>query len=159
MRQGRPQASDDYFYARFRLRCIRRAVRRRRLADHLRPFAGPLSRDRTYPGVECSRGMQYNGCWASNALRNISCNVGWDGMLQRNSTCNSNLTSERNEYHDLIWSIDMLNGVSTTGRNSLIQAYGLFWRLDEIDWSPGRGSRDWHLYGRNGANSSKIKVV
>ncbi len=68
---------------RLRLRCIRRAVRRRRLADHLRPFAGPLSRDRTYPGVECSRGMQYNGCWASNALRNISCNVGWDGMLEK----------------------------------------------------------------------------
>jgi hypothetical protein len=53
----------------------------------------------------------------------------------------------------------MLSGGITTGRNSLIQAYGLFWRVDEIDWSPGRGSRDWHLYGRNGANSSKIRVA
>jgi hypothetical protein len=46
-----------------------------------------------------------------------------------------------------------------TARNSLIQAYGLFWRNDEINWSPGKGRRDWHLYGRNGANTSKLRVV
>ncbi|WP_456634490.1 GIY-YIG nuclease family protein [Bradyrhizobium sp. USDA 10063] len=44
-------------------------------------------------------------------------------------------------------------------RNSLIQAYGLFWRVDEINWSPGKGRHDWHLYGRNGAQASKIKVA
>lgn len=45
-------------------------------------------------------------------------------------------------------------------RNALIQAYGLFWRADEINWSPGKGNRsDWRLYGRLGANSGKLQVA
>jgi hypothetical protein len=50
--------------------------------------------------------------------------------------------------------------VRTQTRNSLIQAFGLFWRADEIDWSPGRGRRyAWRLYGRRGSNSSKLEVA
>jgi len=30
----------------------------------------------------------------------------------------------------------------------LIKAYGVFWRADEIDWRPGRGS-PFRLVGRN----------
>jgi hypothetical protein len=45
-------------------------------------------------------------------------------------------------------------------RSSLIQAYGLFWRADEINWMPGKGHRyDWRLYGRRGSNSKKLQVA
>lgn len=45
-------------------------------------------------------------------------------------------------------------------RSALIQAYGLFWREDEIDWSPGRGKRyDWRLYGRRGSTSKKLQIA
>lgn len=45
-------------------------------------------------------------------------------------------------------------------RNALIQAYGLFWRPDEINWSPGTGNRyGWRLYGRRGATSKKLQVA
>jgi len=45
-------------------------------------------------------------------------------------------------------------------RTTLIQAYGLFWRADEIDWTPGYGKRyAWRLYGRLGANSKKLQVA
>jgi hypothetical protein len=45
-------------------------------------------------------------------------------------------------------------------RNALIQAYGLFWRVDEIVWSPGKGNRyDWRLYGRRGATTKKLQVA
>jgi hypothetical protein len=48
----------------------------------------------------------------------------------------------------------------TQTRSSLIQAYGLFWRADEIDWSPGKGHRyDWRLYGRRGSNHGKLEVT
>jgi hypothetical protein len=47
-----------------------------------------------------------------------------------------------------------------TNRNALIQAYGLFWRRDEIDWNPGKGKRyDWRLYGRRGANRGNSRVA
>ena len=32
-------------------------------------------------------------------------------------------------------------GYWLAGDNMLIRAYGLFWRCDEVDWLPGRGSR------------------
>ncbi|MFZ3357873.1 MAG: GIY-YIG nuclease family protein [Xanthobacteraceae bacterium] len=45
-------------------------------------------------------------------------------------------------------------------RHSLIQAFGLFWRADEINWSPGTGKRyDWRLYGRRGATSKKLQIA
>jgi hypothetical protein len=52
-----------------------------------------------------------------------------------------------------------MNKVGKT-RSSLIQAYGLFWRADEIDWSPGRGNRyDWRLYGRRGSNTGTLEIA
>lgn len=40
-----------------------------------------------------------------------------------------------------------------------ITSYGLFWREDEIDWSPGQGNKNsFRLLGRVGANRGKIKV-
>lgn len=45
-------------------------------------------------------------------------------------------------------------------RNALIQAFGLFWRVDEINWLPGIGHRyDWRLYGRRGATTNKLQVA
>jgi hypothetical protein len=50
----------------------------------------------------------------------------------------------------------MQNGKTHT----LIQAYGLFWRRDEINWNPGQGKRyDWRLYGRRGANRGTLQVA
>jgi hypothetical protein len=46
--------------------------------------------------------------------------------------------------------------MSTAQRRAVIQAYGLFWRADEIDW--GRGKR-FGLYGRLGAKSNNLRVV
>lgn len=45
-------------------------------------------------------------------------------------------------------------------RSSLIQAYGLFWRSDEVHWSPGKGDKTyWRLYGRRGAIRENLRVV
>jgi hypothetical protein len=45
-------------------------------------------------------------------------------------------------------------------RDALIQAYGLFWRCDEINWNPGMGkSNEWRLLGRRGAISGKLKIA
>ena len=40
-----------------------------------------------------------------------------------------------------------------------VTSYGLFWRADEIEWSPGRGARNaFCLYGRIGKNRGSISV-
>jgi hypothetical protein len=45
-------------------------------------------------------------------------------------------------------------------KRALIQAYGLFWHREEIDWNPGRGKRyDWRLYGRQGAHRQTLQVA
>ena len=42
----------------------------------------------------------------------------------------------------------------------LIRAYGLFWREDEIDWSPGSGNKSaFRLLGRHGANLPGLRVA
>lgn len=42
----------------------------------------------------------------------------------------------------------------------LIKAYGLFWRADEVDWQPGRGSRvQFRLLGRRGSNRGSLEIV
>lgn len=47
-----------------------------------------------------------------------------------------------------------------SNKRALIQAYGLFWRRDEIDWNPGKGKRyEWRLYGRRGANRGTLRVA
>lgn len=43
--------------------------------------------------------------------------------------------------------------------SALIQAYGLFWRRDEIDWQPGKGNDIWRLYGRRGANRGTLQAA
>jgi hypothetical protein len=44
--------------------------------------------------------------------------------------------------------------------NSLIHAYGLFWRRDEIDWTPGAGnSGKFRLLGRSGSNKGNLRVI
>jgi hypothetical protein len=45
----------------------------------------------------------------------------------------------------------------------IIKAFGLFWRADEINWSPGGGntvdiSKQFRLLGRRGANKGTLKV-
>lgn len=41
-----------------------------------------------------------------------------------------------------------------------ITSYGLFWREDEIDWSPGSGIKNsFRLLGRVGANRGSIRVA
>jgi hypothetical protein len=45
-------------------------------------------------------------------------------------------------------------------KRALIQAYGLFWRRDEINWNPGTGNRyDFRLYGRRGSNRANVLVA
>lgn len=42
----------------------------------------------------------------------------------------------------------------------LIQAYGLFWRADEVEWLPGRGVKgEFRLLGRIGANRGTLRVA
>jgi hypothetical protein len=42
----------------------------------------------------------------------------------------------------------------------LIRAYVLFWRRDEINWSPGSGQRDeFQLLGRKGTNRGTIRLA
>lgn len=40
----------------------------------------------------------------------------------------------------------------------LIKAYGLFWREDEVDWSPGQG-KPFRLLGRKGSNLPGLRVA
>lgn len=40
----------------------------------------------------------------------------------------------------------------------LIRNYGLFWRLDEVDWKPGRGNV-FELLGRRGKNNPNLLIA
>lgn len=43
---------------------------------------------------------------------------------------------------------------------SIIRAYGLFWRQDEINWYPGGGKKsDFCLLGRRGATKGTLRLV
>jgi hypothetical protein len=43
---------------------------------------------------------------------------------------------------------------------SPIHAFGLFWKVDEIDWFPGKGKKDsFQLLGRQGKNTGKIRMA
>jgi hypothetical protein len=39
----------------------------------------------------------------------------------------------------------------------IIGAYGLFWREDEVIWSPGKGNT-FHLYGRRNKNKGTVSI-
>jgi hypothetical protein len=42
----------------------------------------------------------------------------------------------------------------------LINAYGLFWRADEVTWNPGRGRRrQFRLLGRRGSNRPGLRLA
>ena len=41
----------------------------------------------------------------------------------------------------------------------LIQNYGLFWKVNEIDWFPGGGSRGFRLLGRRGSRSANLELA
>jgi hypothetical protein len=41
----------------------------------------------------------------------------------------------------------------------MITSYGLFWRADEINWRPGRGTSGFRLLGRRGVNRPGIEVT
>lgn len=42
----------------------------------------------------------------------------------------------------------------------LIKSFGLFWRADEIDWTPGKGKRkSFRLLGRWGKNAPGLRVT
>jgi hypothetical protein len=42
----------------------------------------------------------------------------------------------------------------------IIKAYGLLWRADQIEWMPGRGTRNaFDLCGRNGTNCPVLRVA
>jgi hypothetical protein len=42
----------------------------------------------------------------------------------------------------------------------LIRNFGLFWRRDEVDWSPGKGKRrSFRLLGRRGANLPGLRLA
>ena len=41
----------------------------------------------------------------------------------------------------------------------LIQSYGLFWRADEIDWYPGKGTRNFRLLGRRGSQAGTLELA
>jgi hypothetical protein len=45
------------------------------------------------------------------------------------------------------------------GRLVIIKSYGLFWRRDEIEWSPGSGARSFRLLGRQGKNRGTVRLV
>jgi hypothetical protein len=49
---------------------------------------------------------------------------------------------------------------SAARRSSPIHAFGLFWKIDEIDWFPGKGKRGvFRLLGRQGKNAGKLKMA
>lgn len=39
----------------------------------------------------------------------------------------------------------------------LIGAYGMFWRADEVNWTPGPG-RSWQLLGKRGTNANALRL-
>src|SRR5262245_14057791 len=41
----------------------------------------------------------------------------------------------------------------------IIRNYGLFWRMDEVEWNPGAGRRTFRLLGRQGANRGTLRVA
>jgi hypothetical protein len=42
----------------------------------------------------------------------------------------------------------------------IFRAYGLFWRIDEINWTPGKGKRrEFRLLGRRGSNLPGLQVA
>ena len=41
----------------------------------------------------------------------------------------------------------------------LIQNYGLFWKVNEIDWFPGNGSRGFRLLGRRGSQAANLELA
>ena len=44
--------------------------------------------------------------------------------------------------------------------HGIFHAYGLFWRRDEIDWTPGRGNRSqFQLLGRCGTNRPGLQIA
>jgi len=44
--------------------------------------------------------------------------------------------------------------------NAFIRSYGLFWRREEINWSPGHGNgKDFRLLGRRGKRYPKLEVA
>jgi hypothetical protein len=44
--------------------------------------------------------------------------------------------------------------------HGIFHAYGLFWRLDEINWTPGKGRRrEFRLLGRRGAYRPGIQIA
>jgi hypothetical protein len=44
--------------------------------------------------------------------------------------------------------------------HGIFHAYGLFWRLDEVNWAPGKGKRnEFRLLGRSGKNLPKLQVA
>jgi hypothetical protein len=43
--------------------------------------------------------------------------------------------------------------------SSPIHAFGLFWKVDEINWSPGKGKRgEFRLLGRRGKNAGNLRM-
>lgn len=40
----------------------------------------------------------------------------------------------------------------------LIRSHGLFWRAEEVNWTPGAGRR-WRLLGRSGYNNPGLRVA
>lgn len=44
--------------------------------------------------------------------------------------------------------------------NAFIRSYGLFWRREEVNWSPGHGNgKDFRLLGRRGARYPKLELA
>jgi hypothetical protein len=44
--------------------------------------------------------------------------------------------------------------------HGIFHAYGLFWRLDEINWTPGKGNRrEFRLLGRKGSNLPGLQIA
>ena len=41
----------------------------------------------------------------------------------------------------------------------LIQNYGLFWKVNEIDWFPGNGARGFRLLGRRGSRAAILELA
>ncbi len=40
-----------------------------------------------------------------------------------------------------------------------IRNFGQFWRYDEVNWFPGKGSRDFRLLGHRGTNIPKVRLA
>jgi hypothetical protein len=46
--------------------------------------------------------------------------------------------------------------MSTKG---IFHAYGLFWKKEEVDWSPGSGKRTFMLLGRRGKTRPRLRIA